>query len=434
MNIAGGHRLGAGQSLRRQSLTSLNDAFTLNHDGFDDLILLRNRDREPLWWSSAFSPADRGRKKTGTGVSDVTLRPDGDLVAHDEDGTPLWSTGTAGSGAEVLEVCDDGDVVLLDGAGRVVWRTGTAVARPEPSPFSVARGDRMLVGQSLADQSLTSPNGAYVLVHGRQYGGTFMYGPDGLVTSWFYQVPALCPDPFGTRLALAEDGLFLLFADGARRAWDSLTTPRFPFHPRQLVVRDSGDLEMLDADGEVMWRNGRKRDSPGFAASSNGSRSRPRAKRADPAPAAPAGTPRLPSVPLVPLVRTDFSDDDAWAVTCLQVTAPRHLSGDDVFSANVEPVDDAAFDGLTAAQLVQLVPADEPWELLLIADGTTMASSEHHVMVVDLDLDDEHRGRTFRASPPAVQEVENNLSIANMDWEDFADSADEDGVVRPMLS
>jgi hypothetical protein len=135
-------------------------------------------------------------------------------------------------------------------------------------------------------------------------------------------------------------------------------------------------------------------------------------------------------VPVVPLVRTDFSDDAAWADTCAQITSPRHLSSGS-FCANVEPISDPVYEGLAAAQLVQLVPQDVPWELLLVADRTTMTSLERHVMVVDLD--DEYRGRTFRATPPAVQEIENNLSLANMDWEDFADCADDDGIVRPLL-
>jgi hypothetical protein len=426
------HQLRVGESLRRQSLTSLNDAFTLNHFGFDDLMLLRNHDREPLWWSSAFSPADWRQKRHGNGVSDVTLQPDGDLVAHDEDGIPLWSTGTASRGVELLEVRDHGDVVLLDGTGEIVWHTDTGTGEVQPSPFSVARGDRMVVGQSLADQSLTSPNGQYVLVHGHQYGGTFLYGPHGLVTSWFYLLASGYPDPFGTRLVLEEDGLFLRWKDGVRKAWDSLTTPRFPFHPNQVVVRDSGDLEMLDTDGEVMWRNGYKRDDPKFARSSNQSPSRTRRKRAARRTAVPAGMPPLPSVPSMPLVRTDFSDDDAWAGICSQATSPRHLSTGDTFCADVEPVNDITFAGLTSAQLAQLVPAGASWALLLVADRTTMESSEHHVLVVDLA--DGGRGRTFRATPQAVQEIENNLSLANMDWEDFTDSADEDGVVHPMLT
>ncbi|WUL65616.1 hypothetical protein OG943_38580 [Amycolatopsis sp. NBC_00345] len=37
------------------------------------------------------------------------------------------------------------------------------------------------------------------------------------------------------------------------------------------------------------------------------------------------------------------------------------------------------------------------------------------------------------SEPDTVQEIENNLSIANMDWEDFADGVDEDGVRRDHL-
>ncbi|MEV6229062.1 hypothetical protein AB0L88_14440 [Saccharopolyspora shandongensis] len=145
----------------------------------------------------------------------------------------------------------------------------------------------------------------------------------------------------------------------------------------------------------------------------------------------PAGTPQLPLIESVPLVRTDFSDDEAWATASSQVTAPRQLFENDVFTADVELVDDIRFDGLTAAQLVQLVPPDADWALLVVADKATMESPERHVLVVDLD--EENLGQTFRATPPAIQEIENNLSIANMDWEDFADNVDENGIVQPML-
>lgn len=118
------------------------------HYGFDDLMLFRNHDRVPLWWSSEFHSDDRRRKRSGTGVSDVTLQPDGDLVAPDEDCVPLWSTGTAGRGAQMLEVRGNGDVVLLDDDGEVLWHTNTATAEVTPPPFPVARGDRFLVGRA----------------------------------------------------------------------------------------------------------------------------------------------------------------------------------------------------------------------------------------------------------------------------------------------
>ena len=39
-------------------------------------------------------------------------------------------------------------------------------------------------------------------------------------------------------------------------------------------------------------------------------------------------------------------------------------------------------------------------------------------------------GRTFRVIPSEMWSVENNLSIANMDFAEFADAVDEDGVFR----
>ncbi|MGF1568782.1 MAG: hypothetical protein ACFCVD_12050 [Nodosilinea sp.] len=39
-------------------------------------------------------------------------------------------------------------------------------------------------------------------------------------------------------------------------------------------------------------------------------------------------------------------------------------------------------------------------------------------------------GRTFRVIPREMWGVENNLSISNMDYYEFADSTDADGVFR----
>lgn len=142
----------------------------------------------------------------------------------------------------------------------------------------------------------------------------------------------------------------------------------------------------------------------------------------------PTGTPPLP-VASTPLVRTDFTDDAAWAAAAAEVTADRFVDGDgDGYAADVEPVDDARYDGLTAGQLCRLVPPDAEWALLLVADRTTMTSPERTVLVVDLDEDTV--GRTFRATPDAVLEIESNLGLSNMDWEDFANDTDADGVFR----
>jgi hypothetical protein len=84
-------------------------------------------------------------------------------------------------------------------------------------------------------------------------------------------------------------------------------------------------------------------------------------------------------------------------------------------------------------------PVDESGpSVLFIADSVTFATPEHPILVVDLrdkylSLTEfpEIAGRTpFRCIPPALWSVENNLSIANLDWEDFAEDTDDDGVYR----
>jgi hypothetical protein len=51
-------------------------------------------------------------------------------------------------------------------------------------------------------------------------------------------------------------------------------------------------------------------------------------------------------------------------------------------------------------------------------------------IVVDLY---ENSGSEFRAIPSMIQGIENNLSIANMDFEEFANAVDESGVFRGFL-
>nr|WP_157514372.1 hypothetical protein [Nocardia concava] len=113
----------------------------------------------------------------------------------------------------------------------------------------------------------------------------------------------------------------------------------------------------------------------------------------------------------------------------------------DEFEADVTFVDDRAFAGLSATELLERMPVDSEHSLLLVVDETTIRSSEHPVLVVDLGSkpspDDNWpgrpAGRSFRALPHTIQEIENNLSISNMDWEDFAEGVDDDGVRREHL-
>lgn len=137
------------------------------------------------------------------------------------------------------------------------------------------------------------------------------------------------------------------------------------------------------------------------------------------------------------VLRTDFSSDGAWLEVCEALQRP---VGD--FVARVECVSDRAFEGASVEQVVAChamaqeqaaTKAEEYYRtFVFVVDALAIASRERHVLVVGLGdgLGDGGRGRSFRVVPSEAWGVENNLSIANMDFADFADNCDADGVFR----
>jgi hypothetical protein len=123
------------------------------------------------------------------------------------------------------------------------------------------------------------------------------------------------------------------------------------------------------------------------------------------------------------LLRTDFSDDTAWQALC---AAMRQPSTPDGFVANLEVLSDSDFTGATVEQVVALSGGHDHG-CIFVADQQAFSSADHDVLVIDLS---DQPGRTFRAIPSEAWGIENNLSIANMDFEEFADAVGADGVFR----
>jgi uncharacterized protein DUF6924 len=124
------------------------------------------------------------------------------------------------------------------------------------------------------------------------------------------------------------------------------------------------------------------------------------------------------------VIRTDYTDDEAWAQVRAAIEAPDPVNG---FQAYVEFVDDPAFaatspDHLTAPDVVR-----NEHSFVFLVDSATLADPEHPVLAVDLWEDP---GRTFRVVPEHMWSVQNNLSLSNMDFSEFADSVSPDGVFR----
>jgi hypothetical protein len=123
------------------------------------------------------------------------------------------------------------------------------------------------------------------------------------------------------------------------------------------------------------------------------------------------------------VVRTDFSADGAWDALRVALYSPSK----DGFLANVALVDDQRYEGLTPQQAIDLIHPSYQHPLLVLADSAAVTSAELPLLVVDLRGD---CGCCVRVVAAELWSIENNLSGANMDFEEFAGAIDGDGVFR----
>jgi hypothetical protein len=144
----------------------------------------------------------------------------------------------------------------------------------------------------------------------------------------------------------------------------------------------------------------------------------------------------IPDRLYTPLVRTDFTDDDAWAAVVEQATA----ESPEGFLADVQPFSDPAADGADCGDLRDAVMARDPashGSVLFVVDAVTIASPDSPILVVSTSRfhreshpDEFASMRPFRCIPSQLWAVENNLNLANLDWRDFAGNVDAAGVFR----
>jgi len=128
----------------------------------------------------------------------------------------------------------------------------------------------------------------------------------------------------------------------------------------------------------------------------------------------------LPQSDKTLLIRTEFSDQQGWEALRTAVMTP------DVndFLANVHFVDDPAYRDVGAEQLAALAPTE--W-LLIVADKLALTSPERPLLVIYQGAEGNEQ---LRVIVEELWSIENNISLANMDWEDFTQAADDDGIFR----
>jgi hypothetical protein len=122
------------------------------------------------------------------------------------------------------------------------------------------------------------------------------------------------------------------------------------------------------------------------------------------------------------VLRTDFSSPVSWESI---VAAIREPVGE--FQAYVDVVSDPAYSDITVEQVRSLIPKSSNRTFMFIVDRFALSHADRPILVLDVHTEP---GRTFRVTPAHMWSVENNLSLANMDFEEFADATDGEGIFR----
>ncbi|MFG2245777.1 DUF6924 domain-containing protein [Spirillospora sp. NPDC048823] len=128
------------------------------------------------------------------------------------------------------------------------------------------------------------------------------------------------------------------------------------------------------------------------------------------------------------VIRTDFSDQSAWEATRTAIDGPEELESEYMYSP--EFTDDSAYQELSVEEILARLPEAMQGRFIAVVDQTTLASREKPILLVDLNRRNGNYGRTFRVIPSELPSIEVNLSLANMDFFEFAGSVDPDGVFR----
>jgi hypothetical protein len=124
------------------------------------------------------------------------------------------------------------------------------------------------------------------------------------------------------------------------------------------------------------------------------------------------------------VLRADYSNESKWGELKNEISNPNSEYG---FFANVTFYENREYDKLTLEQILPRLSNKYGHPIILIADQLTFTDDEVTLICVDLvDLP----GQYLRIITSEIWSIENNLSISNMDFQEFADSQDQDGVFR----
>lgn len=220
--------LSSGASLQpNQYILSPDKQSVLVLQGDGNLVLLQNF--KQIW----------STQTAGSGANRLNMQTDGNLVLY-KGVQPIWESGTSGNTGARLALQADGNLVLYSGSSQPLWATYT-VHRPDLLSY---------VNQSLwgggiiyPGQELTTANRKYKFLL-QEDGNFVLYSPSKALWS-------TATDGRSIRYAaLQADGNLVLYDSSNRPIWYSRTDG----NPNaQLIIQEDGNLVIYDTSSRARW-------------------------------------------------------------------------------------------------------------------------------------------------------------------------------------
>ena len=121
------------------------------------------------------------------------------------------------------------------------------------------------------------------------------------------------------------------------------------------------------------------------------------------------------------VVRTDFSNDEKWEEAVREIMTPRRVLSMDV-RARVTLITDRRYENMSADEVASALPDSYEFLHCFIFDSFSSSEDESPILVLNLESNDTHEPSEtfqFRAYPAQVFWIDSNLSISNIDFDDY---------------
>jgi hypothetical protein len=184
-----------------------------------------------------------------TGTKHMVLQNDENMVIYAGPGGsgPRWSPGTQYAGSRTLATQPDGNVQLLRDDGSVVWSTGTA---GNPGAFAALTQTGSLVVMSANGRAMIWSTNTDVFDPSNVSDGKDGDIPGNIVPSSMERNDSVVSPNGKYRLSLQDDSNLVLYRTGGGATWSAGIQYSDAY---RIVTLPTGDVQAVRANGSVVW-------------------------------------------------------------------------------------------------------------------------------------------------------------------------------------